>query len=743
MKFLQLLLLSLIGLAPAEQPPAVYLIGDSTMADKPTEENPERGWGQLFPKFFQAGVTIRNYAVNGRSTKSFINEHRWDTVVSQLKSGDWVLIQFGHNDSKVKDSTRYAAPRGDYKTNLERFVKEARAKGANPILITPVARRKFTNGKLEDTHGDYPAAVREVAKALNVPMIDLQQSSSAALSEAGEQGSVKFFKTTPAGHYKTLPKGVTDDTHFNTYGATKMAALVADAINKQNIPLENWLLQSDFTGKYAYELPVVYEPHFRRDTFSILQYGAKADGITLNSKSINDAITDCSSKGGGVVYVPNGLWLTGPIVLKSNVNLHLAANAVLQFTTDYDQYPLVKSTYEGLVAMRCQPPVSALDQENIAVTGKGILDGGGDAWRAVKKGKMTESQWKDLIKKGGVLNKDSTTWYPTQKHFAGTTVKDPGVITGDGKAADFEAYKDFLRPNMVSLTSCKNVLLEGVTFQNSPAWCIHPLLCENITLRNVYAKNPWYAQNGDGLDLESCSYAQILDCTFDVGDDGICIKSGRDEQGRKRGKPTENVVVNNCTVYHAHGGFVIGSEMSGGANNIYVSNSTFMGTDIGLRFKTTRGRGGVVENIYVSNINMREIPGEAILFDMYYAAKDPIPLAGENRSGPKIEHVPVTEATPVFRNFYIENVVCHGAKSAVFIRGLPEMPISNINMSNMTIKAKEGISCMEAKGIHFKDVYVVTSSGKEPVTKRNATDITFSDSKYKDTKQKSSVEHAL
>ena len=743
MKYLQILLLSLLGLAPAGPKPTIFLVGDSTMANKPVEDNPERGWGQLLPSFFEPGVVIKNYAVNGRSTKSFIDEHRWDSVLAQLKSGDWVMIQFGHNDEKEADPTRYAAPQGAYKTNLERFVKEARAKGAHPVLITPVARRKFTNGVLEDTHGEYPAVVRAVAAAMQVPLVDLQQSSQALLKQEGEQGSVKMFRTTPPGHYKSLPQGVTDNTHFSVYGASKIAALVAKEIKDKELPLAEYLKKTPFEGKYAYDLPVIYEPHFRKDTFNIITYGAKADGITLNSKSINDAITACNRQGGGVVLVPPGLWLTGPLVLQSNVNLHLEANAVLHFTADFDQYPLINTTYEGLAAVRCQAPVSGVNLENIAITGSGIIDGGGDAWRIVKKAKLTDSQWKKLVASGGLLGEDSVTWYPSKQSYLGSKTSHAGVITPGSKPADYTGIKDFLRPNMISISSCKNVLLEGVTFQNSPAWCLHPLLCENITLRGIYAKNPWYAQNGDGVDLESCSNGQILDCTFDVGDDGICIKSGRDEQGRKRGKPTENLVVHNCTVYHAHGGFVIGSEMSGGARNIYVSDCSFLGTDIGLRFKTTRGRGGIVENIYTANINMKDIPGEAILFDMYYAAKDPVPLAGEKRAAPKVQALPVTEATPRFRNFYINNVVCSGAEKAVFIRGLPEMPVSNIFLRNLVIKANEGISCLEATGIHFSNVYLVTSSGKAPIQTRNTKDITTDNCRYRDAKNKTTEDHAF
>lgn len=470
----------------------------------------------------------------------------------------------------------------------------------------------------------------------------------------------------------------------------------------------NVAAQNTTTSKvYSFDnLPMVATTSFKKDTISILKYGAKNDGLTLNTKSINQAITDCSKRGGGVVVIPEGLWLTGPIELKSNVNLHLSKNSLLQFTKDLDQYPLVEGNWEGTPQMRNQSPIWALGQQNIAITGYGIIDGAGEAWRMVKKDKLTESQWKKLIESGGVLSDNKKIWYPSEKSFKGSKMKNAGVISKDKNAAFYTEIKDFLRPNLMVLTSCKKVLLEGVTFQNSPAWNLHPLMTEDLTIRNVYVKNPWYAQNGDGLDLESCKNVLVEGSTFDVGDDGICIKSGRDAAGRKRGMPTENVVIRNSTVYHAHGGFVIGSEMSGGARNIFISDCTFIGTDIGLRFKTTRGRGGVVENIYARNINMKDIPGEAILFDMYYAAVDPVPLTGEKREAPKVELLPVTEETPVFRKFYISNVVCDGAEKAVFVRGLPEMNISDIYLDNITIKANEGIDIQEAKNIQISNAHL-------------------------------------
>ncbi len=457
-----------------------------------------------------------------------------------------------------------------------------------------------------------------------------------------------------------------------------------------------------------YKLPQVVATSFKKDTFSIVKSGAKGDGLFLNTSAINKTIDICHKKGGGIVVVPAGLWLTGPIVLKSNVNLHLQIGATLLFTENFDEYPLVKANWEGLPQMRNQSPISAENATNIAITGKGVIDGNGDAWRMVKKDKLTESNWKKLLTKGGVLSGDKKTWYPSAKSQKGAQLNNPGVIAPEKDAAFYESIKDFLRPNLLLLTNCKKVLLEGVTFQNSPAWCLHPLMCENLIVRNITVKNPWYAQNGDGIDVESCKNVLIENSVFDVGDDALCMKSGRDEEGRKRGMPTENVTIRNCIVYASHGGFVIGSEMSGGAKNMNITNCTFIGADIGLRFKTTRGRGGVVENIYIKDIYMKDIPGEAILFDMYYAAKDPIPLAGEKRELPKVEFKPVDESTPVFKNFYISNVYCNGAEKGIFVRGIPEMHVKDIVMENMVIRAKKGIEIQEASGLQFNNIQILS-----------------------------------
>lgn len=464
---------------------------------------------------------------------------------------------------------------------------------------------------------------------------------------------------------------------------------------------------------------------FRKDTFNIARYGAVAKDDQLVTEIINKAIADCNKKGGGVVLIPAGIWNTGPIVLKSNVNLHLVKGASLVFSSNFNDYKLVASNWEGMPQMRNESPISATDATNIAITGFGIIDGNGDAWRMVKKDKVNAGQWKRLTSQGGLLSEDKKTWFPSQQSFFGNTFKNPGAISPEKTSAFYDSVKDFLRPNLMLLSNCKNILLEGVTFQNSPAWCLHPMLCENVIVRNIKVKNPSYAQNGDGIDVESCKNVIIENSIFDVGDDALCMKSGRDEAGRKRNKPTENVLIKDCTVYASHGGFVIGSEMSGGAKNIYVENCTFIGTDIGLRFKTTRGRGGVVENIVVKNIYMKDIVGEAILFDMYYAAKDPVPQPGEKRELPKVEKLPFDETTPVFKNFNISNVYCDGAEKAIFLRGIPESHIQQIVLENIFIKSHLGIDIQEASAIDFKNVKVISEVTNPCVDVINSDKISF------------------
>ncbi|MEJ5350177.1 MAG: glycoside hydrolase family 28 protein [Melioribacteraceae bacterium] len=459
-----------------------------------------------------------------------------------------------------------------------------------------------------------------------------------------------------------------------------------------------------------FQMPELKVPSFPNKKYIITEFGAKGDGVTINTEAFAKAIDACSKNGGGSVIVPPGLWLTGPISLKNNVNLHLMQGAHIQFTKNFDDYPLVETTYEGTNQYRCTSPISGFNLENIAITGQGIIDGGGDAWRPVKKYKLTANQWKELISSGGVVDKSGNTWWPSEQAMNGEKIlselkKTKKELTKE----DYEKVRDFLRPVMVNLVNCKNILLDGVTFQNSPAWNLHPLMSENIIVRNITVRNPWYSQNGDGIDVESCKNVIIYNSKFDVGDDAICMKSGRDEFGRKRGIPTQNVIIADCIVYHGHGGFTIGSEMSGGVKNIKVMNCNFIGTDVGLRFKSTRGRGGIVENIFIEDIYMTDIPTQAVSFNMYYGGAAPtedIPLEEKSKQAVAFE---VNEGTPIFRNIFLKNIYCIGAEDAVVLQGLPEMPIKNIVLDNVLMNAKKGISIFDADEIKIVNSKIISN----------------------------------
>lgn len=407
----------------------------------------------------------------------------------------------------------------------------------------------------------------------------------------------------------------------------------------------------------------------------------------LHSAALNEAIRKLSETGGGRVTVPAGLWRSGPIRLCSHVELHLERGALVVFEYSREEYPLIRTSYEGSDRIRAVSPVSAADANDIAITGEGILDGSGHKWRVVKKDKMTSGQWNALISSGGIT--EGNVWFPSESSRDGH--RNPDIRPDEEDALNrAEAYYDYYRPVMVSLVRCRRVLLKGVTFQNSPAWNLHPLFCGDLTIDGVTVRNPWYAQNGDGLDLESCRNVLIRDSNFDVGDDAICMKSGKNAEGRSVPGPTEFVTIEGCTVYHGHGGFVVGSEMSRGVTHIRVKNCTFIGTDIGIRFKSTLGRGGTVEAIRLEQIRMIDIKKEAILFSMQY--------------GGAMRGTPAREDIPEFKNIVLKDIVCLGAETAFRAAGLPELPIHDILLMDSSIRAKKGIFCENGKNIRFQNV---------------------------------------
>ncbi|MBE8726237.1 glycoside hydrolase family 28 protein [Flavobacterium hungaricum] len=452
-----------------------------------------------------------------------------------------------------------------------------------------------------------------------------------------------------------------------------------------------------------FKMPKVNEPVIPNNVVNLKDFGAVNGGYVLNTKAFEDAINALSKKGGGKLIIPPGIWLTGPIILKSNIELHAETGALIKFSTDKSLYPIIETSFEGLNTWRCISPIYGKNLENIAFTGSGVWDGSGEAWRQVKKSKLTNDQWKSFVASGGVLNEKKDSWYPSEQYLKGANGADQNIRHDLKTKEDFEAIHDFLRPVLVSIQNSKRVLFDGPVFQNSPAWNIHPLMIEDLIVRNITVRNPWFSQNGDGLDVESCKNVIIENSSFDVGDDAICIKSGKDKDGRDRGVPCENIIVKNNIVYHGHGGVTVGSEMSGGVKNLHVSNCTFMGTDVGLRFKSTRGRGGVVENIYISDVFMTDIPSQAISFDLYYGGKSIAETLAEGGNTVSTKAVPVNEETPQFKNIVIKNITIKGAQQAVFLQGLPEMNLENIEISNLIAKSQKGFSIIDANGIKISN----------------------------------------
>ena len=421
---------------------------------------------------------------------------------------------------------------------------------------------------------------------------------------------------------------------------------------------------------------------FAEKNYNIMDYGADNTGNEKITKLIAEAIDDASAAGGGTVYFPAGTYLTGPIVLKSNITIFIDAGALLKFSDDFDDYlPMVKSRWEGTSVVNFSPLFYAYEAQNISIMGRGRIDGQGKKWwdfhhELYSKPKDFKSKWQEEFAKN-----NKNVILPDQ----------PSMIE-----------RGFLRPPFIQPMHCENVRIEGITITNSPFWTINPEFCKNVTVTNVTINNP-ISPNTDGINPESCSYVHVSNCHISVGDDCITIKSGKGKDGRRLAAPCENITITNCTMLRGHGGVVIGSEMSGGVKKVTISNCVFEGTDRGIRIKSTRGRGGVVEDIRVSNIIMKDIRLEAIKLNMFYS---------------KTEYEPVSERTPIFRNIHFSNITGNAHQSG-FLLGLEELKIRDITFNDIQLKADVGFTMKDAEDIEFHNVRVDVDNG--PVIKAENT----------------------
>ena len=420
-------------------------------------------------------------------------------------------------------------------------------------------------------------------------------------------------------------------------------------------------------SKYYQNLPTkvaqVVAPTIPANEVSLTEVGGVGDGQTLNTEAFENGIKKLQKVGGGRLTVPQGIWLTGPIQLKDNIELHLEKNAIILLSPDKSLFVNDKS------ASRVFAGIRASKRKNIAITGEGIIDGNGDHWRPVKRQKVSDVEWNKYKKVIGGVEKDGgKLWYPWND------------LGGYPNIANTPEKQESLRNDLVRFESCENVLIEGVTIQNAPKFHLHPCYSKNVIVDGATVRCPWNAQNGDAIDFSDVNIGLIVNSTVDAGDDGLCMKSG----GNKPDAPAngcEDILIQNNTVFHAHGGFVLGSETVQGMRRIVVRNCRFSGTDTGLRFKSGLGRGGKTAQLFVSDIVMNDIKDEAIVFQCDYVDR---PAGSDENAVPTFTDAQ-KKVAPYFQDIHINRVVCYGAGTAIKAAGILGLDnVRDIDIQNST-----------------------------------------------------------
>jgi polygalacturonase len=603
----------------------IVLVGDSTVTDA-------SGWGRGFKQFLNDRAECINTSAGGRSSKSFINEGKWEKALALR--GDYYLIQFGHNDEPGKGLERETDASTTFTTNLMRYVDEARASGAKPILVTSLVRRQWDksgSGKINSSLAPYVEAVKKIAAEKNVPLVDLHARSQELCEAWGREKCLEFSPIKPTNQV--------DNTHLNAQGSVIFARLVVEELRKA-VPELGPCLRSEPVSDSAVSI------------FDVRQFGAKGDGKTLDTAAIQMALDECAKAGGGTVLMGEGTYLSKPIFLKSShTTLKLEEGATLQATDEPDDF--AASGRPGTVTAF----VNASGLTNIAIIGEGKIDGAGARW-----------------------------WAPVK------AAKQSGLA---------ETRR---RPRMIVLSRCNGVRIEGVTLQNSPSFHLVPTECEDVVIEGVTIRAPADSPNTDAIDPSACRNVRITRCTLDVGDDDVALKAGHSVPGRSAA--CENIAVTDCILLHGHG-MSIGSETAGGVRNFTMQRCTFDGTTSGIRIKSDRTRGGLVENLTYSDLTMTNVDWP-ISITCYYPK---VPKEDATQ--------PVTPTTPVYRKIRINNLTASSPRTAGQIVGLPESLISEVVLENVHLTAPAGLAIRNAKDIELKNVKIVAGKG-EPLILENA-----------------------
>ncbi|HWB82594.1 MAG TPA: glycoside hydrolase family 28 protein [Bryobacteraceae bacterium] len=403
--------------------------------------------------------------------------------------------------------------------------------------------------------------------------------------------------------------------------------------------------------------------------YNIMDYGAKNDGSASATAAIRSAIQAAHAAGGGTVYIPAGTYVTGPIELVSNLVLEIDPGAVVRFEASRTDLTYTKGRMEGTECITPVPLIGGHDLQNVTIRGRGTITTDNAKWLAlVREQPQARTVW------GGIMRS--------------LNLKQPV------SEEDFQKAAPSLRPSFIRTMNSKNVLIEGIHIVGSSMWTIHILYSENVVIRGVTIET-FPGANTDGMDIDSSKDVRISDCYLDTGDDAICLKSGKDADGLRVNRPTENIAITNITVHHAHGAVVLGSETSGGIRNVVATNIVCDGTQKGVRIKSTRGRGGLIENIRFDHWTMENVE-TAINVTNYYT---------------RAPQEPVSVRTPVFRNIAVSNMIINGSPTAIDIEGLPEMPITNLHLTNIVATGKVGMRAYNTLGLELHNVQVNAQTG--------------------------------
>lgn len=631
----------------------IWMAGDSTMANKPIDdEKQERGWGQMLGMMLQGPVKVCNHALNGRSSKSFIDEGRWDKMMAGVKKGDYVIIQFGHNDEKINKPDRGTLPGSTFDANLTRMVKEVKKKGATPILMNSIVRRNFPSQEVDntkdvsdqpkeaagprnvdpkkegdilvDTHGDYLISPKNVAKKQKVAFIDMNAATHNLVQYLGPVKSKSIYMWIPEGKYRFCPKGKIDNTHLNIYGATQIARIAADSLAARIPGLAKYVIPKENARdmKYVVTDMAVYSN----------------DSTHLQTEAIQKIIDIAEANGGGQIIFPAGTYLTGALFFKPGTRLHLEKGAKIKGSDDIENFPLIPSRMEGKSIYYYAALINAYFVKGFEITGEGTIDGNGYVY------------WRDF-------------W----------TNRDRAVAAGR-EWTNLEAH----RPRLVFLWGCDDLKISGVHLMNSPFWTTHLYNCNDVVIENCRITAPrdgdLRAPSSDALDLDACKRVVVRNCYLNCDDDGVCLKGGKGVYSNRTmdNGICEDILVENCEFgRNLHGVLTLGSECFH-AKNVIVRNCKIDINASILRLKMRPDTWQTYEDIVIENIT--GTCGTVVDMKPW---KQFFTLDGSNE-----------EPIGIVRNIRIENLDVN-ANTFCHIQGNPGDKVDNFLFKNVNVKAKD------------------------------------------------------